>query len=277
MFITAAKWRYFSIYWLGMSLRHYCSDFASNLIPHGEYTPRFYKSFMKCFKSVVSCDSNMSVITTKMLYNKVMSCDVVIPRIVSKFPRVCFTKVWCNIHNVFIDPFHRDVAWRIAHHVLPVGGYLYEKNISKFTNCYFCKDFESLLHLFVFCKEVLPFWKFVESVMNQYASQTIKINASTILFHCFQTSKVAENNTMLNLMLCLGKYCIWFLRNQAKFENEIVNVTRIISVFMSHLTFRLKTDFMRLNRKQFVKIWCRNSVFATIDNGGTFHVVLKPP
>ena len=108
-------------------------------------------------------------------------------------------------------------------------------------------------------------------------TKVMKIDTYTILFHNFNESKVAVNNAILNYILCLGKYCIWLLRNQAKFEHEKVTVTRIITVFLAHLRTRIHADFLRYEKTQFVKVWCKNTVFAKIENCEMFHVVLKPP
>ena len=159
-------------------------------------------------------------LTTKNIYSLFMAKGVVVPRVVGKFPRVDFSKVWPSVQHKFVDPKHRDVAWRVAHQVLPVGEFLYLKNISQINQCFFCNNVESLSHLLVFCKHVLPFWKYVENVMLGYAGQYVKIDATTILFNSFQKSKSVENNLVLLQVVNLGKYCIWVLRNQAKFEKR---------------------------------------------------------
>jgi len=43
---TDAIWKYFAIYWIGLQLRKY-NSFASNLIPHSDYVPPFYKLCLK--------------------------------------------------------------------------------------------------------------------------------------------------------------------------------------------------------------------------------------
>ena len=277
MFQTEAKWYYFAVYWLGMSLRNFNPDFASNLIPHSENIPQFYLQALVQFKAIIQTDTNFSDITTKKLYVMLMERNTVIPRIIGKYPRVDFIHVWKNIQNKFVDPTYRDVSWRIAHHVLPVGGYLYEKNISTITVCYFCKGFESLIHLMVFCNQVLPFWRFIESVITQYVKTPVKINAYMILFHIFPNKLDKEIENVMNYILCLGKHCIWSLRNKCKYENETVSVTRIILLFIAHLKLRISADFKRFDRNIFIKIWCRNSVFAQMVTDNKFQIVLKPP
>ena len=276
LFSTSAKWKYFAIYWLGHSLRDLCPAFASNLIPHSVNMPGFYKNSLETFRKVVDTSTDLGSLTTKKIYLSLLSKNMVVPRVVGKIPSIDFSQVWPNVQHRFVDPAYRDVAWRVAHQVLPVGVYLYEKNISKINQCFFCNNVESLVHLFVFCKTVLPFWKYLENVMLQYSGQYVKIKASTIIFNVFQKSKNEENNLVLLYSVSLGKYCIWVLRNQAKFEKDSITVTRIINMFLSNLRLRILADFQRFDKEKFINIWCKNEIFAKIV-ADKVKVLLKPP
>ena len=278
VFKTEAKWKYFTIYWLGYNLRSIEPEFASNLIPHSEYTPSFYVEALTKFKSIVhtTCTTEIEQLTTRKLYLTLLSKIVELPKIIWKYPRVDFTKVWPCISETFVDPRYRDVAWRVAHNVIPTGEYLYIKQISKINTCYFCKGFESLSHLFVFCPQVHPFWVYLQHLLSSFARQNVKITVSTILFNTFQKSKEVENNLVLLLLVNLGKYCIWVLRNQAKFENDSITTTRIISMFVSSLRLRILADFQRFGKDKFKKYWCKNEIFASLTDEKV-RVLLKPP
>jgi hypothetical protein len=276
IFTTDAKWRYFAIYWLGHSLRSIEPAFADNLIPHSLNTPTFYRTALMYFRRSIAGHPNVKNLVTKMIYSRLMSNNLTVPRVVGKYPRVDFVEVWKGVHHAFIDASYRDIGWRVAHHILPVGEYLYEKNITRYCCCYFCPGVETLNHLLVFCPIVREFWQFVERFISQYAEQRIKITANAIIFGQFKQSSVTENNTVLFYAMALGKYCIWMLRNKAKFEQQIISCKSITGFFISHIRLRILADFQRFNLNKFQSIWCKNKVLAEVSNDKV-QIVLKPP
>ena len=44
-----AKWTYFAKYWIGIHLRKFNASFASNLVPHSDYVPPFYRVCLTVF------------------------------------------------------------------------------------------------------------------------------------------------------------------------------------------------------------------------------------
>jgi hypothetical protein len=52
---------------------------------------------------------------------------------------------------IFIDKFSRDDMHIIIHEILPVNILMFKYNISKTYKCVFCKEVETLRHLFFEC------------------------------------------------------------------------------------------------------------------------------
>ena len=92
-----------------------------------------------------------SQVSVKKFFWQFTKADVVAPRIVGKVPRQDFSRSWGNIQNLLLDPSDRNIAWRIAHGIVPVQAFLYRRNITRDINCSFCRLPETLEHAFVDC------------------------------------------------------------------------------------------------------------------------------
>jgi hypothetical protein len=161
-----AKWTYFAIYWIGMTLRHHNPSFASNLIPHClDYVPPFYAKVKASYLAFMAAkpDFIFGTVSTKTFYWHILDPKLKVPRVFALHPQVKFARVLSNVHNPFVDVAYRDVAWRCIHSVLPVNAYLYRLNIPVVSqNCTFgCAVPESVNHLFFEC----PFSKKLYSII----------------------------------------------------------------------------------------------------------------
>jgi exonuclease III len=273
---TEAKWKYFAVYWFGYSLRQFQPDFASNHIPHSATMPVFYSKSIKAFKVLAKGNTNFLNMTTKDIYRYFVSIEAKVPRIVNKFPRINFENVWQNTCNKFIDPVHRDVSWRIVHHVIPVNYYLYEKNIRNYCNCYLCPGVETVIHLFVCCPVVKAFWDYLSYIMNVYLEKSFTYSAKAIIFNSVPACDTQSLHEVSLYVVSLGKYCIWILRNFAKFENKKVTTKSLILMFLCQLKLRIKVDFQRFNLLKFRRVWQNNNSLVQIKNNRSVFV-LRPP
>ena len=277
LFNSNAKWRYFVIYWIGLSLKKYDSSFASNLIPHADVMPVFYQNALMNFKKLVRDDDDFSKLTTKIIYLRLKSEKDVIPHIVHQFPRIDFKEVFKVVHHKFVDQDLRDVSWRVAHYIIPVNYYLYEKRKKNNCECELCvTGIETVVHLFACCAIVKPFWQFVEFVFNTYTSNNVSIKINSIIFGLIPKHSQSKFDNILHYFLSLGKHCIWTLRNIAKFENQKITSDRIIGLFIYNVRLRILADFQRFSRQNFNDIWCKNSSLVSLQNDKV-KVVLKPP
>ena len=121
------------------------------------------------------------------------------------------------------------------------------------------------------------FWKFVQSIVCRYTVQKVTIDANTVIFNVFRKSREVENNCILLYLVNLGKYCIWLLRNEAKFESRKVTLSSIIYLFLAKLRCRVLTDFERWDKDKFNKFWCKNTVIAKVTSSDKVVLLLKPP
>jgi len=154
--------------------------------------------------------------------------------------------------------------------------YLDEFNISKSCKCTFCNGVETLSHLFVFCENVVPLWKFITRTICAYSGIKVKLEAACIIFNVFKKSGQSELDDLLLYFVALGKFCIWTARNITKFEKNHILAKGILNMFISKLRLRILTDFHRFERKRFCDIWLRNDFLCEIKQNNV-QVNLKPP
>jgi hypothetical protein len=59
----------------------------------------------------------------------------------------------------FLDPFHRNLSFRLIHNILPVKAKLRHIGFAVDLRCPHCGEDESLLHAFCDCRTVAPLWR----------------------------------------------------------------------------------------------------------------------
>ena len=268
-----AKWTYFAIYWIGMYLRKYNSEFASLKIPHSDYIPPFYK---KCLEILREFESLPNVLlgnlSCKEMYTILLNSNKTHPRIESVHTNVSYPLIWKSLNNKFLDPFARDVSWKIAHEIIPVQQLLCKYKISKVPECSLCNfPLESIEHLFYSCPMVTPVYEFITDYLSA-AADVLRIrilpSVALMLYHIIpvQVDKYAESLILYLLTEC--KFAIWMCRNLKKFESRRINSNYIILFILNRIKLRIQADFKRMNRETFSNYWLRPTNFCELTDIG---------
>lgn len=270
-----SKYVYFSVYWIGLSLRQYQPLFASNNRPHSEYVPEFYRTCMKDLKTLLEIKSdNYSGIfgnfSTKQLYRIMLELVVTVPRVERIFPSIDFKLVFERLHNDFIDRFIRDVMFRIIHEIIPVSYFMNNIGYYKSNKCILCDNrVETIPHLFYECEFVEPLITLVKNWLNVLSNNQFKhFNISHIRFHIFPyhiSSKKIES--MCLFLISLMCYVIWNTRCIIKFQRKKITSNGMIMMFINHLVQRIQADFQRFHNDVFESYWCNQQLFCQIING----------
>jgi len=260
------KWKYFAIYWIGINLRKFQPSLASNLVPHSLSPPPFYCAVLKSLRELLNIKPDLvfGTLSTKVVYWEFVNSQVKRPHIESKHPQIDFDTVWSDINWKWVDPSHRDLAWRAAHNVLPVQARLFHFNITNDQYCSFCHLPEDVLHVFCKCPRIRNLWLFVEAMLTKMADRPVKLSNVGILFCKVKADYTGFKDIMLIMVNC-AKVLIWNARCELRFENRAKNGQAFVSLFKCLLSGRCNADFYRLNKVQFKKIWCLNNVICTMD------------
>ena len=104
---------------------------------------------MNIFKDTCS-DSVLGQHSTQSVYNLLLDIADHVIQIAERHVDIDYSFLFKNI-LIFIDKFSRDVMHIIIHEILPVVILMFNYNISKTHTCVFCKEVETLRHLFFGC------------------------------------------------------------------------------------------------------------------------------
>lgn len=260
------KWHSFAIYWVGQFLRKYNSAFASNFIPHSEQMPVFYRQVLDSLNQCVMLKPSVELerITTNSAYQIFLSGRVVAPRVLLKFPTVDFVQVWSNVWNKFVSQNVQNLAWKLAHNILPVKSYLYHLNICKSVACPFCTRPETAEHLFFQCPMTQLLWAKVTELLVQTSQTSFKLGKRIILFSIFEISHSAHLNSLFLQLVGEARVVIWSCRNQKLKEGKAFTPEGLVLIFLSNLRERIWADFMRLDRISFCSFWTMNNVLSSV-------------
>lgn len=261
-----AKWTYFARYWLGMYLRKFNSSFASNSIPHSEHIPQFYQVCLSSFKKIIDITPSISFdnIQTRVFYKTLLSQCTVPPKIEKVCPQIDFKCVWKNMYWSCIDPEVRNTYWKICHDVLYVNYYLFNKHISKVKSCPMCDNIETINHLFLECKYVVPLNKVVLSLLRKMTDNRITFSELVFKFSVLPNLSKRVKEICL-ILLSESRHVIWLNRNLCKHENKKISSYSLVSQFLNRLKFRILSDKSRMQFETFVESWCIFGIFCGLD------------
>ena len=253
IFGTTAKWRYFAIYWIGLYLRKYNSNFVSLNIPHSDEIPPFYKRCLDLLRNFETKASNIKIsnLSCKQFYRIISNIHTDHPRIESVHPKIDFRYIWSSLQDKFTDPFTREISWRAANEVLPVQKLLCRYKISNISKCTLCDYLvESLEHLFYFCPVVALLYDIVFDWIPAVADvrRTDIPMSSSLILHYVLPANIRLNkfqNSDFLYLLCECKYVVWSCRNLKKFENRKVNGNFMAMFLLSRLKLRIRSDLKK--------------------------------
>ena len=80
----------FRYFWLGIQLRHFRPEYASNLITHTIKIPKLYQNSLKIFFRIADLHDNLSKLTTKQIYNILLIEKTIKPKVEKKLSRCRF-------------------------------------------------------------------------------------------------------------------------------------------------------------------------------------------
>lgn len=213
-------------------------------------------------------NSELKNMSCKCMY-KLLSSHPHHPRIESTRPHLNFSKIWSTFQTKFVDPFSKDISWRIVHEILPVQQLLCKYNMSKVFKCNLCNStLESNSHLFYSCPQVQPLLELVFELISGVACIRTFPSEPMILYHILPDNckmNISNRNVILYLLMDY-KFVISSCRNLKKFENRNINSNFIIMLMLNRLKFRITADFKRLPLPIFYDYWIAPSVFCDLDN-----------
>jgi hypothetical protein len=162
--------------------------------------------------------------TSKEIYRKIVVQYAELPPAVTKFIEIfpefqstMSERMYLLPHKCVKNYKLTDFQFQILHRFLPTNDLLNKMGKINSASCTFCSLYpETLTHIFYDCTCVKTIWMYVESVLCQLESETIKLRSQDILLgfalerdNCFSYKDV-------NNFLLYTKYFIWNCRKHNK-------------------------------------------------------------
>ena len=253
---STAKWKLFAQYFIGFKLRRFNDDLYSRSRPHQVYfRPSYYSECLHSLDKLLEIcpDIQWADLTTKKLYNIFLNSSV--PQLVISrcFPALNFDLIFSNVHDGFIDPYLRQLNWKMVHRILPVKYLLFARNISQDKNCILCKAQPELMdHLFLKCTCIQSLVNFVSLFIQKLFGFKILLAPSKVIF--LLDLPVQFPHTFLYI-ISLYKSIIWIFRNRICFDAYRLQPGDLVSAFCSALIARVQVDYFRFSHDKFRRYW----------------------
>ena len=260
------NWKILSIYWIGYNLRQYENIFSSNTIPHSMFKPLFYKNTCNILKEFEKIQSQIEWGKTysKYFYQCLQKESFILPRIVKSMPTINFIKAWKAINAKLTSRFEHDLNFKIGHNVVNTNQRLYKFDIHHNNKCYFCKDIETLEHLFYSCKIVIPGWLYIDKLICAMFDKHFKNDSKTVLYYNNDELGEKQIRKMYIIISSIYKYAIWVIRNEIKYNDTNFQKNDILNYFIHSLKARCRIDHERFNIDDFESLWCRKNLICSI-------------
>ena len=123
---------------------------------------------------------------------------------------------------IFIDKFSRDDMHIIIHEILPVNILMFKYNISKTYKCVFCKEVETLRHLFFECTFNSQLLLLLKKWVSALSNGIICLNFKNNMLQEIDISNDKVRSVIL-MIISLHFKTVWLNRNVKQFENKNVN------------------------------------------------------
>ena len=166
-------------------------------------------------------------------------------------PGIDFSKTWKALNSGLLLPYTHDLSFLAAHNVLPTHDLLYKYGITRLVGCLFCREKESIKHLFYDCHVVAPLIEFISDLLST-AVNVMTLNFTNIIY--FNDIPAFFDDSSMKLFIILvseAKYIIWSVRNEAKFNKKYVDATVLKTFYIHNIKRRIKLDYERLTLSSF--------------------------
>jgi len=269
------KWVHFAIYWVGLSLRKYREEFASNNKPHSgfDFIPAFYYESKIYFEEFMNENPNVILkdLTVKIIYEKLLENINEVPKIIQKNPTHNYKFIWRNVNNKFLEHKQRDFLYKLVHDSLSFRMKLHAFNILDDPNCQFCKNknVENAYHLFRECPVTTQLWPFVKELFFNLCNHRLKLDIQSLRWCEIpkEHSKKKDRNKYLYITT-LAMHTIWKMRcDSGKNGTPFCNI-KVKNMFIKDFKERLQVDFYRFGNDKFMETWGKHTILFTIHKSG---------
>lgn len=289
---SPSSWVTFMSYWFRDKLD--ASPFEVFSDPYCCYLgflPPFYKSFVQAWRDLdgsfsTSCNSlvygssschvcsPVSLMSTKVCYQFLLSEAMVLPHCVEKFAssfgRLYWPSTWRSLSFFDLDRQVTDLSWKIAHGVLYTAQRLVSFGLQVPLLCFCGAPIESLEHLFFYCPLAQSVLAWLQSLMFSFSPMSPVLLCRHALFG-FNLDELRATPRIFVYLLNVCKLLIWQSRNDYRFRDVSPGATPIVAQVRSRVRFHLPLFFKRFKsarrKRYFHYQWGARGVVASVTAG----------
>ena len=169
--------------------------------------------------------------------------------------------IWKNVYNNFSDRKSKQLQWKFIHNIIYTEERLQKMNRSNGC-CHFCKEKETLLHLFVHCKLVDEIWEYIFEKITELCVQNgvdcLQKTEQNIIFGIHDKDDIGT--LIINTIIFLTKWVIWKKRNIAKYQKKVIVKLELMNTLENEIAFVFSTVKRKMNCEHFsnvIDIFCK--------------------
>ena len=254
-------------YFVGWHLARFLPQWLplrDNSSPHSLIPTRFYAS---CISILSHLDLTFVPLTTKAIYNA-LNKSFSPPSLHCAWvpylgPGFSLRDHWAKVRDALCDNRVNDLFWLITLRGTKVRDALYRWGYIRSSQCAVCGRKETIDHCFLKCPRAKRVWAHFCPLLSAVTGSRFVVNLLTIFFFAFQCD--AKKSLIARFIIKNIAYSIWIFRNKSTFYNGREDASALIKYALHSIKGRVKLDFHRLPRGQFVRTWV-DPGFCVIQN-----------
>lgn len=130
--------------------------------------------------------------------------------------------------------------FKLMYNLIPVRKNLYKWNLADDANCTNCNIEEDVLHAFIDCAKLTPFWRWINTILKDiYPNTAINLNPHTVLFGKNLSDKLFY---MYNFVLNCALFTIYKCIVQRNFENKEYEYTKLKRLMTQEVKNRIEIE-----------------------------------
>jgi len=197
--------------------------------PHQVNTNQIFTKAINLIRNLHKENPNTDwhTITTKQIYNILLTKLKTTPKIKLKNPLICYNNAFKNITNPFLSPTTREHVLFALHNILPTADRKQKCKQRADSNCHFCQQRETLAHLFE-CSTSIPAMKWLMRKLFLIDTNIKKNTINDLISLNFKLTPKKKNNSAIWL---IGNFnlAIWKSRQKRNAKNITQEVTYTIN------------------------------------------------
>lgn len=176
-------------------------------------------------------------------------------------------RIWKEVAHPDLLNQHRDLAWQVAHGVLPVRGVMHARGMSAISGCPRCNKEERVRHLLWDCEVAQALWKEVYPLLR-LLDKRIKLDCQLVQYGTGHRLGSAAWTLIWQVINC-AKEAMWKARRLLVLEEKLLLTEQIKRVAWAAVKENMFRDSRRRGQEGARRAWGRAAWTMVMGQGGS--------